>query len=188
VAVVGTTGSGKSSLARLLLRFADPSSGAVLVDGQDLRDVTQASLRGLAVGYVPQDVVLFNDTLGVNILYARPDASEAELRAVVELAQLAPLVATLRDGLATRVGERGLKLSGGEKQRVALARALLADPPILVLDEATSALDSVTEAAVQAAVAKKRAGRTTLIVAHRLRSEFSFVILRIIKVVSIVCV
>ena len=140
----------------------------MLIDGVPLASVTQASLRGPVLGYVPQDISLFNETLRFNVVYARPGASEAEVGAAVAAAQLADFVARLPEGLETRVGERGLKLSGGEKQRVALARALLADPPILVLDEATSALDSTTEAAVQAAVAARRAGRTTFVVAHRL--------------------
>jgi ATP-binding cassette subfamily B protein len=165
---VGTTGSGKSTVARLLLRFADPTAGAVLIDGVPLASVAQASLRGPVLGYVPQDISLFNETLRYNLVYARPGASEADVGAAVEAAQLAAFVARLPEGLETRVGERGLKLSGGEKQRVALARALLADPPVLVLDEATSALDSTTEAAVQAAIASRRAGRTTFVVAHRL--------------------
>jgi ATP-binding cassette subfamily B protein len=139
----------------------------VLIDGQDLRHVTQASLRS-AVALVPQDVALFNDSLAVNIAFARPDASEDDVWAAAEAAELGPFIRALPDGMATRVGERGLKLSGGERQRVGLARALLADPRILVLDEATSALDSRTEAAIQATLRRAKAGRTTLIVAHRL--------------------
>ena len=168
VGVVGTTGSGKSTLARLVLRFADPTSGAVLIDGTPLQSVTQASVRGLAVGYVGQDISLFNDTLGWNIAYARPSATTAEIVAAAAAAQLTDMIARLPLGLDTRVGERGLKLSGGEKQRVALARALLVDPPILVLDEATSALDSSTEASVARAIAGRSGSRTTLIIAHRL--------------------
>lgn len=140
----------------------------MLIDGQALTSVSQASLRGTAMAYVPQDIALFNDTLMANIAYSRPGASAGDVARAVEMAQLSALVARLPQGLATRVGERGLKLSGGERQRVAIARALLADAPILVLDEATSALDSVTEALVQAAVQRLRSGRTTFVIAHRL--------------------
>ena len=168
LAVVGTTGSGKSTIARLLLRFADPTEGQVLIDGQVLTDVFQSSLRGAVIGYVPQDIALFNESLRFNIAYARPDATDDEVIAAATAAQLAPFLSRCPEGLGTRVGERGLKLSGGEKQRVALARALLANPPILVLDEATSALDSTTEAAVQTAISAERKGRTTVVVAHRL--------------------
>jgi ATP-binding cassette subfamily B protein len=167
VAIVGPSGAGKSTLIRLALRLIDPQAGRVLIDGQDLRHVTQASLRS-AVALVPQDVALFNDSLAVNIAFARPDASEDDVWAAAEAAELGPFIRALPDGMATRVGERGLKLSGGERQRVGLARALLADPRILVLDEATSALDSRTEAAIQATLRRAKAGRTTLIVAHRL--------------------
>jgi ATP-binding cassette subfamily B protein len=167
VAIVGPSGAGKSTLIRLALRLIDPQAGRVLIDGQDLRQVTQASLRS-AVALVPQDVALFNDSLAVNIAFARPDAGEEDIWAAAEAAELGPFIRALPDGMATRVGERGLKLSGGERQRVGLARALLADPRILVLDEATSALDSRTEAAIQATLRRAKAGRTTLIVAHRL--------------------
>jgi ATP-binding cassette subfamily B protein len=167
VAIVGPSGAGKSTLIRLALRLIDPQAGRVLIDGQDLRHVTQASLRS-AVALVPQDVALFNDSLAVNIAFARPDAGEDEVWAAAEAAELGPFIRALPDGMATRVGERGLRLSGGERQRVGLARALLADPRILVLDEATSALDSRTEAAIQATLRRAKAGRTTLIVAHRL--------------------
>ena len=167
VALVGPSGAGKSTMVRLALRLIDPQSGAVRIDGQDLRSVTQASLRR-AVALVPQDVALFNDTLGVNIGFGKPGASEAEVWEAAEAAELGAFVRALPDGLQTRVGERGLKLSGGERQRVGLARALLADPRVLILDEATSALDSRTEAAIQATLRKVRGGRTTLIVAHRL--------------------
>jgi ATP-binding cassette subfamily B protein len=152
---------------RLLFRFYDPDGGAVLIDGQDIRTVTQASLR-TAVGVVPQDVVLFNDTIRYNIAYGRPDASTAELREAAAKAQLLEFIESLPQGWDTRVGERGLKLSGGEKQRVGIARVILTDPKILVLDEATSALDSATEAEVQEALDAAAAGRTTIVVAHRL--------------------
>lgn len=167
VAFVGTSGAGKSTLLKLLFRFYDVEGGCVRVDGHDVRDLTQASLRG-ALGLVPQDVVLFNDTIRSNISYARPDASMEELRQAARRAQLLPFIEALPDGWDTRVGERGLKLSGGEKQRVGIARVILADPAILVLDEATSALDSATEAAVQDALDEAAKGRTTLMVAHRL--------------------
>ena len=166
-ALVGPSGAGKSTLVRLALRLLEPQSGRVRLDGQDLRAVTQASLRR-AVGLVPQDVALFNDTLAANIRFARPDASETEVRAAAEAAELTAFIAGLPDGLETRVGERGLKLSGGERQRVGIARALLAEPRLLILDEATSALDGRTEAAIQATLARVRRGRTTLVVAHRL--------------------
>ena len=168
-AIVGHTGAGKSTIARLLFRFYDVRGGAVLVNGMDVRKITQHSLRK-NVGVVPQDVVLFNDTIGANLRYARiePRASDAELAAVVEAAQLSGFLGTLDEGLDTPVGERGLKLSGGEKQRVAIARALLKDPPILLLDEATSALDSLTERQIQAAFHKARRGRTAIVIAHRL--------------------
>ncbi|MCI4646190.1 MAG: ABC transporter ATP-binding protein/permease [Hyphomonadaceae bacterium] len=167
VAFVGTSGAGKSTLLKLLFRFYDVEEGRVLVDGQDVRNISQASLRR-NLGLVPQDVVLFNDTIRANVAYARPEASEAEIEAAMRQAQLLDFVKALPDGLETRVGERGLKLSGGEKQRVGIARVILADPAILVLDEATSALDSGTEAAVQAALEAAARGRTSLIVAHRL--------------------
>jgi ATP-binding cassette subfamily B protein len=167
VALVGPSGAGKTTLVRLALRLIDPQEGRVRIDGQDLRQVRQASVRR-AVALVPQEVALFNDTLGANIGFGKPDATEDEIWAAAESAELGVFVRSLPDGLQTRVGERGLKLSGGERQRVGLARALLADPRVLVLDEATSALDSRTEAAIQATLRKVRAGRTTLIVAHRL--------------------
>ena len=167
VALVGPSGAGKTTLVRLALRLIDPQEGRVLIDGQDLRQVTIASLRA-TVALVPQDVALFNETLESNIGFAKPGATEAEIWAAAEAAELGVFVRALPDGLQTRVGERGLKLSGGERQRVGLARALLADPRVLILDEATSALDSRTEAAIQATLRKVRAGRTTLIVAHRL--------------------
>ena len=166
-ALVGPSGSGKSTIVKLALRLLDPQTGRVMIDGADVRDVTQGSLRQ-AVALVPQDVALFNDTLAVNIAFARPDADEAQVWAAAEAAELADFIRSLPDGMETRVGERGLKLSGGERQRVGIARALLADPCILILDEATSALDSRTEAAIQKTLRKAKAGRTTLVVAHRL--------------------
>ena len=166
-AIVGHTGAGKSSIARLLFRFYDVKGGAVLVNGQDVRSVTQVSLR-TAIGVVPQDVVLFNDTIGANIRYGRIGASDAELATAIETAQIAAFVGTLDEGLETKVGERGLKLSGGEKQRVAIARTLLKDPPLLLLDEATSALDSLTEREIQTALLRVRNGRTAIVIAHRL--------------------
>lgn len=165
--VCGPSGAGKSTLLKLLFRFYDPETGRVLIDGQDVRGVTQDSLRA-ELGLVPQDVVLFNDTLGTNIQYGDPTADEAALMAAAELAQLGDFIRGLPDGLNTRVGERGLKLSGGEKQRVGVARAILKNPKILILDEATSALDSETEEEVQRALNKAAQGRTTLAVAHRL--------------------
>ncbi len=167
VAVVGHSGSGKSTLARLLYRFYDVQQGGIRINGHDLRSLTQASLRR-AIGIVPQDTVLFNDTLYYNIQYGRPDASHDEVVAAAEAAQLTEFIARLPDGYETRVGERGLKLSGGEKQRVAIARALLKNPAILIFDEATSALDSKTEKAIQAQLERAAEGRTALVIAHRL--------------------
>ncbi|GGB60161.1 MULTISPECIES: ABCB family ABC transporter ATP-binding protein/permease [Henriciella] len=167
IAFVGTSGAGKSTLLKLLFRFYDVEGGAVKVDGIDVRGLKQASLRG-ALGLVPQDVVLFNDTIRANLSYARPDATLDDLRDAARRAQLLPFIEALPEGWDTRVGERGLKLSGGEKQRVGIARVILADPAVLVLDEATSALDSATEAAVQEALDEASRGRTTLMVAHRL--------------------
>ena len=167
LAVVGHSGSGKSTLARLLFRFYDVQGGAIRVNGHDLRALTQASLRA-AIGIVPQDTVLFNDTLFYNIQYGRPEADRAEVEAAARAAQLTDFIARLPDGYETRVGERGLKLSGGEKQRVAIARALLKNPAILIFDEATSALDSKTEKAIQAQLEQAAAGRTALVIAHRL--------------------
>lgn len=166
-ALVGPSGAGKSTIVKLALRLIDPQEGRVLIDGRDVRDVNQASLRA-AVALVPQDVALFNDTLAANIAFARPEADEAQVWAAAEAAELADFIRGLPDGMQTRVGERGLKLSGGERQRVGIARALLADPCILILDEATSALDSRTEAAIQKTLRRVSAGRTTLVVAHRL--------------------
>ncbi|EXI66781.1 MAG: putative ABC transporter ATP-binding protein [Candidatus Accumulibacter adjunctus] len=167
VAVVGESGSGKSTLARLLYRFYDVTAGAILVNGNDLRQLTQASLRA-AVGIVPQDTVLFNDTIYYNIQYGNPAADREQVLAAAAAAQLAAFVDQLPLGYETRVGERGLKLSGGEKQRVAIARALLKNPPVLIFDEATSALDSKTEKAIQASLDRAARGRTTLVIAHRL--------------------
>ncbi|WP_281262097.1 ABCB family ABC transporter ATP-binding protein/permease [Teichococcus aestuarii] len=167
LAIVGPTGAGKSTISRLLFRFYDAQSGEILLDGQDIRSVTQESLRA-AVGVVPQDTVLFNDTIRYNIAYGRPGASEEEVVAAAKLAQVHDFVLRLPDGYDTRVGERGLKLSGGEKQRVAIARTILKDPRVLILDEATSALDTRTEQEIQAALRGVSAGRTTLVIAHRL--------------------
>jgi ATP-binding cassette subfamily B protein len=167
VALVGPSGAGKTTMVRLAMRMIDPQQGRVTIDGVDLRDLKMAALRG-AVALVPQDVALFNDTLEANIAFGRPDASPEEVAAAAEAAELSGFIGSLPDGLATKVGERGLKLSGGERQRVGLARALLADPRVLILDEATSALDSRTEAAIQQTLRKARRGRTTLVVAHRL--------------------
>ncbi|WP_207539732.1 ABCB family ABC transporter ATP-binding protein/permease [Sabulicella rubraurantiaca] len=167
LAIVGPTGAGKSTISRLLFRFYDVTGGAVEVDGQDVRSVTQDSLRR-AIGVVPQDTVLFNDTIAYNIAYGRPGATEAEVIEAAKLAQVHDFVLKLPEGYKTRVGERGLKLSGGEKQRVAIARTILKDPRILILDEATSALDTRTEQEIQAALRDVSRGRTTLIIAHRL--------------------
>jgi ATP-binding cassette, subfamily B, heavy metal transporter len=167
LAIVGPTGAGKSTISRLLFRFYDVTDGAVRVDGQDIRDVTQPSLRA-AIGVVPQDTVLFNDTIRYNIAYGRPGATDEEVVAAARLAQVHDFVERLPDGYRTMVGERGLKLSGGEKQRVAIARTILKDPRILILDEATSALDTRTEGEIQAALNRVSADRTTLVIAHRL--------------------
>jgi ATP-binding cassette, subfamily B, heavy metal transporter len=166
-AVVGATGSGKSTLARLLFRFYEVGSGAVLIDDQDVRTVTQESLRA-AIGIVPQDTVLFNDTIEYNIAYGRPGAGRKEVESAARAAHIHDFIESLPDGYATLVGERGLKLSGGEKQRVAIARTLLKDPAILVFDEATSALDSRTERVIQDELEGIARSRTTLVIAHRL--------------------
>lgn len=167
VAVVGPSGSGKSTLARLLFRFFDVDAGAIRIDGRDIRELDSASLRA-AIGIVPQDTVLFNDTIEYNIRYGRPDAGAQAVRRAATLAQLDDFIDTLPDGYDTLVGERGLKLSGGEKQRIAIARTLLKDPAILILDEATSSLDSRSEKAIQSALERAARDRTTLIIAHRL--------------------
>ncbi|TSE24830.1 ATM1-type heavy metal exporter [Tepidimonas sediminis] len=167
VAVVGASGAGKSTLVRLLFRFYDVDGGRITVDGHDIRTLTQASLRR-AIGIVPQDTVLFNDTIEVNIRYGRPDASFEEVREAARAAHILDFIESLPQGWQTVVGERGLKLSGGEKQRVAIARTLLKNPPILVLDEATSALDSASERAIQTELRRLSERRTTLVIAHRL--------------------
>jgi len=167
VAIVGPTGAGKSTISRLLFRFYDVNSGSVLIDGHDVRDYTQTSLRA-AIGVVPQDTVLFNDTIGYNIAYGRPGATEDQIEHAARLAQVHDFVLRMPDGYKTRVGERGLKLSGGEKQRVAIARTILKDPRLLILDEATSALDTRTERDIEAALRAVSAQRTTLVIAHRL--------------------
>ncbi|TQI76408.1 ATP-binding cassette subfamily B protein [Bosea sp. AK1] len=167
IAIVGPSGAGKSTISRLLFRFYEPQKGRILIDGQPIADVQQVSLRA-AIGMVPQDTVLFNDTIEYNILYGRPEASMEEVAEAARLAQIDRFIRTLPEGYATSVGERGLKLSGGEKQRVAIARTILKGPPVLVLDEATSALDSFTEKEIQDALDRVSEGRTTLVIAHRL--------------------
>jgi ATP-binding cassette subfamily B protein len=167
VAVVGPSGAGKSTIARLLYRFYDVTEGRILIDGQDIRDVRQDTLRA-AIGIVPQDTVLFNDTIGYNIRYGRWGATDEEVRDAARMAQLAGFIESLPEGYDTPVGERGLKLSGGEKQRVAIARTILKGPPILILDEATSALDTATEQEIQSAIDDVSQNRTTLVIAHRL--------------------
>jgi ATP-binding cassette subfamily B protein len=167
IAVVGPSGAGKSTISRLLYRFYDVIEGKVTIDGQDLRDITQQSLRA-SIGMVPQDTVLFNDSIAYNIRYGRPEASEEDVRKAAELAQIGTFIESLPKGYDTQVGERGLKLSGGEKQRVAIARTILKGPPILILDEATSALDSKTEEEIKSALDLVSANRTTLVIAHRL--------------------
>ncbi|HEY1935801.1 MAG TPA: ABC transporter ATP-binding protein/permease [Acetobacteraceae bacterium] len=167
LAIVGPTGAGKSTISKLLFRFYDVTNGRITIDGQDIRDVTQESLRA-AIGVVPQDTVLFNDTIRYNIAYGRPGASQEEVEHAARLAQVHDFVARLPEGYDTRVGERGLKLSGGEKQRVAIARTILKDPRILILDEATSALDTRTEQEIQTALRGLARYRTTLVIAHRL--------------------
>lgn len=167
VAVVGPSGAGKSTLARLLFRFYEVQSGRITIDGQDIRDVTQSSLRQ-AIGVVPQDTVLFNDTIGYNIGYGRPDATQADIEKAAQLAYLDGFIQQLPDGFDTVVGERGLKLSGGEKQRIAIARTILKNPCMLIFDEATSSLDSASEQAILAALNNVAAQRSTLVIAHRL--------------------
>ncbi|MEY4592881.1 MAG: hypothetical protein RIR18_1776, partial [Pseudomonadota bacterium] len=172
LAVVGHSGAGKSTLARLLFRFYDVTEGSIALNGTDIRQFTQDNLRQ-QIGVVPPDTVLFNDTIGYNIAYGRPDASQAGIEDAAKAAQLHDFILSLPLGYETRVGERGLKLSGGEKQRVAIARTLLKNPPILIFDEATSALDSHTESAIQSQIEQASQGRTTLIIAHRLSTVLS---------------
>jgi ATP-binding cassette subfamily B protein len=167
VAIVGPSGAGKSTISRLLFRFYDVTDGQILIDGQDLRDVTQDSLRA-AIGIVPQDTVLFNDTVYYNIAYGRPDATREEVEDAARLARIHEFVRGLPDGYDSIVGERGLKLSGGEKQRVAIARTILKAPSILLFDEATSALDTKTEREIQQSLTEVSQDRTTLVIAHRL--------------------
>ena len=167
LAVVGPSGAGKSTLARILYRFYDISGGRVTIDGQDITKVTQASLRR-SIGIVPQDTVLFNDTIGYNIGYGRDGATQEEIESAARGAAIHDFILSLPQGYRTKVGERGLKLSGGEKQRVAIARTLLKNPPVLILDEATSALDSRTEGDIQATLRGVEQGRTTIVIAHRL--------------------
>jgi ATP-binding cassette, subfamily B, heavy metal transporter len=167
VAIVGPSGAGKSTISRLLFRFYEPVSGRIVIDGQDIAEVQQASLRA-AIGMVPQDTVLFNDTIGYNVAYGRADPRPEEVAEAARLAQIDGFIRTLPEGYETPVGERGLKLSGGEKQRVAIARTILKDPRILILDEATSALDTRTEQEIQSALRSVSRDRTTLVIAHRL--------------------
>ena len=167
VAVVGPSGAGKSTLSRLLFRFYGANAGKILIDGQDISDITQDSLRH-AVGIVPQDTVLFNDSIQYNIRYGKPDATDEEVETAARLASIHEFIVSQPNGYQTRVGERGLKLSGGEKQRVAIARTILKNPAVLVLDEATSALDIKTERDIQAALTEVSRNRTTLVIAHRL--------------------
>ena len=167
VAIVGPSGSGKSTIGRLLFRFYDVGQGGLSIDDQDLRDVTQSSLHR-AIGVVPQDTVLFNDTIYYNIAYGRDHATRAEVEQAANDAQIHDFIMSLPEGYQTQVGERGLKLSGGEKQRVGIARTLLKNPPILLLDEATSALDTETEHEIQDALARAGEGRTVITIAHRL--------------------
>jgi ABC-type transport system involved in Fe-S cluster assembly fused permease/ATPase subunit len=167
VAIVGPSGAGKSTISRLLFRFYEPTRGRILIDGQDIADVQQTSLRA-AIGMVPQDTVLFNDTIGYNIAYGRADARPEDIAEAASLAQIDGFIRTLPEGYETPVGERGLKLSGGEKQRVAIARTILKSPPVLILDEATSALDTFTEKEIQDALERVSRNRTTIVIAHRL--------------------
>jgi ABC-type transport system involved in Fe-S cluster assembly fused permease/ATPase subunit len=167
VAIVGPSGAGKSTLSRLVFRFYEPSSGRITIDAQDIAYATQTSLRAV-IGMVPQDTVLFNDTIAYNIRYGRFDASDEKVREAARLARIDHFIEQIPGGYEAQVGERGLKLSGGEKQRVAIARTILKGPPILVLDEATSALDTFTEREIQDALDIVAKGRTTLVIAHRL--------------------
>jgi ABC-type transport system involved in Fe-S cluster assembly fused permease/ATPase subunit len=180
VAIVGPSGSGKSTLSRLLFRFYDPIVGAVLIDNQDLRQVEQASVRR-AIGIVPQDTVLFNDTIGYNIQYGRPEATEQEMKEAARLAKIDSFVARLPQGYQSMVGERGLKLSGGEKQRVAIARTILKNPKILVFDEATSALDTQTEQGIQTSLREVARDRTALVIAHRLSTVVDADLILVLK-------
>jgi ATP-binding cassette, subfamily B, heavy metal transporter len=180
VAVVGPSGSGKSTLARLLFRFYDVSDGRILIDNQDLREITQSSLRR-HIGVVPQDTVLFNDTIGYNILYGRPEATQSEVEEAARLAQIHEFIASLPQGYSTQVGERGLKLSGGEKQRVAIARTILKNPSILIFDEATSALDSHKEKEIQQALTQISRQRSTLVIAHRLSTIIDAHLILVLK-------
>jgi ATP-binding cassette, subfamily B, heavy metal transporter len=185
VAVVGPSGSGKSTLARLLFRFYDVSDGRILIDNQDLREITQSSLRR-HIGVVPQDTVLFNDTIGYNILYGRPEATQSEVEEAARLAQIHEFIASLPQGYSTQVGERGLKLSGGEKQRVAIARTILKNPSILIFDEATSALDSHKEKEIQQALTQISRQRSTLVIAHRLSTIIDAHLILVLKEGAIV--
>jgi len=180
VAIVGPSGAGKSTISRLLFRFYDVTSGAIKIDGQDIRDVRQKSLRH-KIGMVPQDTVLFNETIAYNIRYGRPDATEDEVKAAADMAQIGDFIRALPQGFETEVGERGLKLSGGEKQRVAIARTLLKAPPILILDEATSALDTQTEREIQTALDLVSQDRTTVVIAHRLSTVVSADLILVLK-------
>ncbi|MDZ4084868.1 MAG: ABC transporter ATP-binding protein/permease [Bdellovibrionales bacterium] len=180
VAIVGPSGSGKSTLSRLLFRFYDPTTGTVCIDKQDLREVEQASVRR-AIGIVPQDTVLFNDTIGYNIQYGRPEATEHEMKEAARLAKIDTFVARLPQGYKSMVGERGLKLSGGEKQRVAIARTILKNPKILVFDEATSALDTQTEQGIQASLREVARDRTALVIAHRLSTVVDADLILVLK-------
>ena len=167
MAIVGPSGAGKSTISRLIFRFYEPQAGTISIDGQDIADVTQDSLRA-EIGMVPQDTVLFNDSIGYNIRYGRWEASESDIKDAARMAQIDEFLGVVPGGFNAQVGERGLKLSGGEKQRVAIARTMLKAPPILVLDEATSALDTFTEREIQAALDRISKGRTTIVIAHRL--------------------
>jgi ATP-binding cassette subfamily B protein len=167
IAIVGPSGAGKSTISRILFRFYDVEGGAVRIDGQDIRDVTQASLRA-AIGIVPQDTVLFNDTIYYNIAYGRPEASSEEVMRAARQAHAHDFIAACPESYDTLVGERGVRLSGGQRQRIAIARAFLKNPPILILDEATSDLDAESEFMVQQALAELMKGRTVLVIAHRL--------------------
>ncbi|MDD9918758.1 MAG: ATP-binding cassette domain-containing protein, partial [Rhodospirillaceae bacterium] len=180
VAIVGPSGAGKSTLSRILFRFYDVAAGSVQIDRQDIRDITQESLRA-AIGIVPQDTVLFNDSIYYNILYGRTDASPAEVEQAARMARIHDFIMDLPDGYETGVGERGLKLSGGEKQRVAIARTILKNPAILLFDEATSALDTHTEKEIQESLREVSSDRTTLVIAHRLSTVIDADALRVLQ-------